>query len=89
MPKIEFRKEPPLWPEEYTDFFNINTNAYEGELKEGVERALENFEHGCDYLFINSTQIAVENQLAVFELMEMLYGLEVAYQHTHIPKYER
>lgn len=87
MQPINFREEPPLWAEQYTDLFNFEIKTDSELLKQAVGKSVETFETGTDYYKLENGCIAVDNQLLVDELKEQLYGFEIVYRHTHIPQF--
>lgn len=85
MKAIKFGKEPPLWPECYTDFFNFSRTSNLEEVKACIEEATKDTPQN-QYHQVNYFQIATNDQKLVEELTDAAYSYELVYQHTHIPR---
>jgi hypothetical protein len=85
MKQVTFPKQPDLWPEQYTDLFLIDESEDIENVQQSVQVALD----GADspvHLF-EGRMVFTDSQLLVDELKDVLYGAEIAFQHTHIPEH--
>jgi len=86
MKSFSFEPGPPLWPEQYTDYFTFDVNTEEHKIanciKEAVAEAAEpTYEtRGVRHLF-------TDNQVLVDELKDAAYGYEIPFQHVHVPEH--
>lgn len=82
----KFNLEPPDWMAGYTDLFNVDSRTDKTYWQDCLRNATDGFEHDTDFVILGKYLIAVDNQLCVQQLAEMLYGFEIPFRHTHIPK---
>lgn len=84
--KVNFIKEPDLWPESHTDFFTFCETASAKEVEECITDACGKINGATAYQQINTHQFASSDQIFVEELSDSAYGCEIPVRHTHIPK---
>lgn len=84
--KVNFNKEPDMWPEEFTDLFSFDTNATPAQVEECISGAVRRVNSNSHYKQLNSHQFVSNDQIFVEELGDSAYGCELIFQHTHIPK---
>lgn len=80
---VKFAPEPDLWPEQYTDLFQINEDARTEDVNAAISEALV----AADTPLHERTdrQVFTDSQTLVDELKDALYGYEIPFRHTHIP----
>lgn len=81
---VNYKEEPPLWCEGYTDFFSINVATKGEDIEECVEQVMAETGNG-GLLAYSKYQYATSDQIVVEKLKEYLYSYEIAFRHEHIP----
>jgi hypothetical protein len=83
--EIKFDKAPPLWPEEWTDHFVLNSNSDKDLKEQAVITAAT--EAGEPIYQVEGNHVYTNSQKMVDDLKDQLYGYEIPFQHTHIPEH--
>ncbi|MEO0626656.1 MAG: hypothetical protein AAFY91_06685 [Bacteroidota bacterium] len=89
MSHINFHDDPDLWPEEWTDCFQIDLNANTKDVGKSLLDAAKqsNVANNQDFVVFPQHHILfTSHQYFVDCIKDELYGAEIAFSHTHIPR---
>ena len=85
MKNVKFEDEPELWPEEFTDCFNLEKNIDQISADNAIEAALTEADHPP--YFRQNNFVYTSDQLLVDAFKDQFYGQEISFRHTHIPEH--